>query len=113
MFDANRFTIKGLLRSYGAQVTDLGILPDNRDAIEKALIAAKAETKKPTIIMLKTHIAHGSPNKQDTADAHGAPLGEEEVCLTKKCLGCAEQAEFCVPMQAQHYMRTCIEKEPP
>ena len=45
------------------------------DAIEKAILAAKAETKKPSIIMLKTHIAHGSPNKQDTADAHGRPAG--------------------------------------
>jgi transketolase len=57
------------------------------DAIEKAIIEAKAETRKPSIIMIKTQIAHGSPNKQGTADAHGAPLGEDEVALTKAALG--------------------------
>jgi transketolase len=45
--------------------------------------------------MLKTHIAHGSPNKQDTADAHGAPLGEEEIKLTKAALGWKEKKALC------------------
>ncbi|BBO75685.1 transketolase [Desulfosarcina widdelii] len=78
------------------------------DAIEKALIAAKAETKKPTIIMLKTHIAHGSPNKQDAADAHGAPLGEEEIKVTKKALGWKSKQPFTIPKKALTAFRKCV-----
>jgi len=78
------------------------------DAIEKALLAAKAETKKPTVIMLRTHIAHGSPNKQDTADAHGAPLGEEEVKLTKKALGWKGKQPFTIPQKALTAFRKSI-----
>lgn len=67
------------------------------DAIEKALKDGQAETQRPTLIVLRTHIAYGSPNKQDTEDAHGAPLGEEEIRLTKECLGCNPDDVFCVP----------------
>ncbi len=78
------------------------------DAIEQAILAAKAETGKPSIIMLKTHIAHGSPNKQDTADAHGAPLGEEEIVLTKAALGWKEKKPFTIPKKALNAFRRCI-----
>jgi transketolase len=80
----------------------------NPEAIEKAILAAKAETKKPSIIMLKTHIAHGSPNKQDTADAHGAPLGEEEIELTKAALGWKEKKPFAIPQRALTTFRKCV-----
>ena len=69
------------------------------DAIYKAIIAAKEETDKPSLIMLRTHIAFGSPNKQDSADAHGSPLGEEEVRLAKQRLGFPETDTFYVPEQ--------------
>ena len=69
------------------------------DAIYKAIIAAKEETDKPSLIMLRTHIAFGSPNKQDSADAHGSPLGEEEVRLAKQRLGFPEADTFYVPEQ--------------
>jgi len=49
------------------------------DAIQKAVEKARAEIQKPSLIILRTHIAYGSPHKQDTCEAHGAPLGEEEV----------------------------------
>ncbi|MGP8122709.1 MAG: transketolase, partial [Xanthobacteraceae bacterium] len=64
-------------------------LPDGNDleAIDAAIRAAQAETERPSIIMIRTHIGYGSPNKQDTAEAHGAALGEEEVKLTKENLG--------------------------
>jgi transketolase len=76
-------------------------------AIETALNSAKAETSRPSLIILKTHIAYGSPNKQDSADAHGAPLGEAEVCLAKECLGCDKEQFFCVPEDVlAHYRRT-------
>ena len=77
-------------------------------AIEKALLAAKAETKKPSMIMVKTHIAHGSPNKQDTADAHGAPLGEEEIKLTKAALGWKSRQPFAIPKKALTAFRKCV-----
>jgi transketolase len=79
------------------------------DAILKALKKAKAEKKRPSLIMLQTHIAYGSPNKQDSADAHGAPLGEEEIRLTKKNLGCPADSAFCVPDDALLFCRKCIE----
>ena len=69
------------------------------DAIYNAVIAAKEETDKPSLIMLRTHIAFGSPNKQDSADAHGSPLGEEEVRLAKQRLGFPEADTFYVPEQ--------------
>ena len=78
------------------------------DAIEQAILAAKAETGSPSIIMLKTHIAYGSPNKQDTADAHGAPLGEEEIVLTKAALGWKEKKPFAIPKKALTAFRKCV-----
>ena len=79
------------------------------DAIFNALEAAKAETQRPSLIIMRTHIAFGSPNKQDTAAAHGAPLGEEEVRLTKKCLDWPEDVYFGVPEKALKKFRKCIE----
>lgn len=79
------------------------------DAISNALEAAKAETRRPSLIIMRTHIAFGSPNKQDTAAAHGAPLGEEEVRLTKKCLAWPEDVFFGVPEKALKKFRKCIE----
>ncbi len=78
-------------------------------AILSALASAKAETDKPSLIIISTHIACGSPNKQDTSDAHGSPLGEEEIRLTKKNLGWPEDASFLVPEQALSKFRKCIE----
>jgi transketolase len=78
-------------------------------AVYDALQAAKAETRKPSLIVLRTHIAFGSPNKQDTADAHGAPLGEEEVRLTKKFLGIPEDELFYVPESVLNHFRQCVD----
>ena len=80
------------------------------EAIARALAAAQDETAKPTLIMLRTHIAYGSPNKQDSADAHGAPLGEKEIELTKECLGWPGQEAFHVPPEALEQFRVCIQK---
>ena len=81
---------------------------NDTDAIFNALEKAKAETERPSLIVLRTHIAFGSPNKQDTADAHGAPLGEEEVRLTKKILGVPDDLSFFIPEQALNKFRECI-----
>ncbi len=79
------------------------------NAIFNALEAAKNEFARPSLIVLRTHIAFGSPNKQDTSDAHGAPLGEEEVRLTKRNLGWPEDTSFCVPEQALEIFRKCVD----
>ena len=79
------------------------------DAIYNAIQAAKAQTGRPSLIVLSTHIAYGSPNKQDTADAHGAPLGEEEVRLTKKSLGIPEEALFNIPDAVWNHFIQCVE----
>ncbi len=70
------------------------------DEVTGALEAAVQENHKPTLIICRSHIAKGSPNKQDTAGAHGAPLGEAEVALTKNELGLPEE-EFWVPSEVR------------
>ncbi|MGD8762385.1 MAG: transketolase, partial [Desulfobacteraceae bacterium] len=77
-------------------------------AIQNALEAAKAETEKPSLIILRTHIAYGSPNKQDSCEAHGAPLGEEEVRLTKDFLGWPVDEVFYVPDQVRAAFQNCV-----
>jgi transketolase len=79
------------------------------DAIYNAFQAAKAQTGRPSLIVLRTHIAYGSPNKQDTADAHGAPLGEEEVRLAKKSLGLPKNALFNIPDAVWNHFTQCVE----
>ncbi|MBW1993613.1 MAG: transketolase [Deltaproteobacteria bacterium] len=79
-------------------------------ALTNAIETAKMETTKPSIIILSTHIGYGSPNRQDTADAHGSPLGVEEVRLAKKNLGWPQEAWFYVPDRALAVFRQCIER---
>lgn len=78
-------------------------------AIDAALRQAQAETERPSLIIVRTHIGYGSPNKQDTAAAHGAPLGPEEVRLTKRNLGWPEDQVFYVPKEVYRHMRQAIE----
>lgn len=74
--------------AYGWQV--LKVDGHDADAIRAATLEAKAETKKPTIIICKTVIGLGSPNKQGKEDCHGAPLGNDEIALTREALGWTE-----------------------
>ncbi|MGH2625844.1 MAG: transketolase family protein, partial [Anaerolineales bacterium] len=74
-------------------------------AVEAALHAAKRETARPSLILARTHIGYGSPNRQDTAKAHGEPLGEEEVRLTKERLGWPPDATFHVPEEIRARFR--------
>lgn len=95
--------------SYGWQVLTV---EDGNDveALRKALNDAIAETKKPSLIKVRTHIAYGSPNKHDTAGAHGSPLGEEEVKLTKENLGFDPAKVFYVPDEVYDYYKKAVEK---
>ncbi len=78
------------------------------EAIERAIEAARQETGRPSIILIKTHLGYGSPHKQDTFEAHGSPLGVEEVKLTKECLGWPEKPAFYIPPAAKQQFRKAI-----
>src|SRR5918992_1613263 len=80
------------------------------DALDAAIRAAQAETRRPSLIVVRTHIAYGSPNKVDTAEAHGSPLGDEEVRLTKQALGWPSLEPFFVPDDALAEWRKCRER---
>ena len=78
------------------------------EAIERALRAARDETSRPSLILLRTHIGYGSPGKQDTFEAHGSPLGEAEVKLTKQNLGWPLDPPFFVPDDALARFREAV-----
>ncbi|MFN8108600.1 MAG: transketolase [Thermoleophilia bacterium] len=67
------------------------------DALDRAMTEASVSDGRPTLIRCRTHIGFGSPNKQDSSAAHGSPLGDEEVKLTKRAYGWPEDAQFLVP----------------
>ena len=87
-------------------------VPDGNDtaAIRGAIENARQEIDRPSIIAVRTHIGFGSPNKQDTSAAHGSPLGEEEVRLTKKNLGWPTDRSFYVPDEVMRHFRKCLQK---
>ena len=75
------------------------------DAVTLALQAAQKETGQPSLIQVRTHIGFGSPHKQDTAAAHGEPLGLEEVRLTKERMGWPVEPPFSIPAEALEHFR--------
>ena len=77
--------------------------------IEKALRTAKAEKNRPSLIISRTHIGYCSPNKQDSATAHGAPLGQDEVKLLRQVVDWPSR-KFYVPQQALRHMRKAVKK---
>lgn len=79
-------------------------------ALESAIAACKAETARPSLVITKTHIGYGSPNRQDTAKAHGEALGAAEVDLAKKNLGWPTLEKFWVPDEALAHWRTARER---
>jgi transketolase len=78
------------------------------EAISKAIIAAQEETVRPSLISIRTHIGYGSPRKQDTFEAHGSPLGPEEVIATKKNLGWPLEPAFYIPEEALTHFRKAV-----
>ena len=119
LYDDNGITIEGKtslaftedvgrrFEAYGWHVRRVESGTD-MEVIGSALESAQKETTRPSLICVKTHIGHGSPNKQDSHEAHGAPLGEEEVRLTKKNLGWPEQPAFYVPEEALNFYRKSV-----
>jgi transketolase len=119
LYDSNFITLAGETRltftedvckrfeAYGwhVQRVDEG---NDLKAISKAIIAAQEETVRPSLISIRTHIGYGSPLKQDTFEAHGSPLGPEEVIATKKNLGWPLEPAFYVPEEALAHFRKAL-----
>lgn len=78
--------------------------------IDAALRAARAETARPSLILVRTHIGYGSPNKRDSFAAHGSPLGADEVRLTKQNLGWPTEPPFLIPESALAHFREAVER---
>jgi transketolase len=107
LYDSNRITIEGTTDlTFSENVAKrfdacgwhtLTIDGHDRVAIEAAIEAGRAETTRPTLIVARTHIGFGSPKKQDSSEAHGAPLGKDEIKATKRGFGLPEDQDFFVP----------------
>jgi len=120
LYDDNKISIEGStdlaftedvmarFRAYGWHVQEVDAY--DLDQIDAAIRAARAETSRPSLIACHSHIAYGSPGKQDTAGAHGAPLGEEEVRLAKEALGWPPDAQFYIPDEVLAEFRKAVEK---
>lgn len=78
-------------------------------ALEQAVVRAQNESDRPSLISVRTHIGYGSPNKQDTAGAHGEPLGTEELQRTKENLGWPMEPSFLIPDEALSHFRQAID----
>jgi transketolase len=94
--------------SYHWHVQDIGEQANDLEALHTALRNAQQEQERPSLIMVRSHIGYGSPKFQDTPEAHGAPLGAEEVRRTKQVYGWPEEATFLVPERALTHMRQAV-----
>ena len=115
LYDDNRITIdgdvdlafsedvRGRFESLGWHVQSVGDANDLA-ALDAALEGARSAEDRPSLIIVRSHIGYGAPNKQDTAAAHGAPLGEEEVRLTKAVYGWPTEPPFLVPDAVRSHM---------
>jgi transketolase len=121
LYDDNHITIDGStalsfsedvprrFEAYGWHVVRVG---DGNDleGIRSALRAARTELSRPSLIVLRTHIADPAPTKRDTADAHGAPLGTDEVRRTKEIMGWPVEPTFFVPSEVLAHWRQAIDR---
>jgi transketolase len=120
LYDDNEISIEGStdiaftedvparFRAYGWHVQEVDAY--DLDGIGAAIRAAQEETERPSLVVCHSHIAYGSPNKQDTAASHGAPLGEEEVRLTKEALDWSPDVHFFIPDEALAVFRQAVEE---
>ncbi|MEM9596367.1 MAG: transketolase [Acidobacteriota bacterium] len=120
-YDANEISIDGstelaftedVAKRYEAYGWHILHIDDVEDlaAVDAAMTAAKAETARPTLVVTRTHIGFGSPNKQDTAGAHGSPLGGDEVKATKENLGWPLEPTFLVPDETRAAFAAAAER---
>ncbi|RMG78681.1 MAG: transketolase [Chloroflexi bacterium] len=119
LYDDNHITLDGetemtftedTLTKFAAMGWHTLAVEDGNDtaAIDAAIAAARAVTDKPSLISVRTIIGYGSPNKQGTSKAHGSPLGEEEVRLTKQALGWPTDEPFFIPHDALAHFREAV-----
>jgi transketolase len=121
IYDSNRVTIEGhtdlafsedvsaRFRAYGWNVHRVGDANDT-ERVAEAIESFRQTHNVPTLIVVESHIGYGAPHKHDTSAAHGEPLGEEEVRLTKRSYGWPEDAKFLVPDGVREYFRDGIGK---
>jgi transketolase len=121
IYDDNHISIEGdtditfnedvakRFESYGWHVQVVNDVNDI-NALSNAINNAKIEVSKPSLIKVRSHIAYGSPNKVDTAGAHGSPLGADEIKLVKKFFAFDPEQSFVVPDEVLDYYRKCGEK---
>jgi transketolase len=121
LYDDNRVTLaagtdltfsENRARRFDAYGWHTAEVADGNDleAIDAALQAARAETTRPSLILVRTHIGYGSPHKQDTFEAHGSPLGPDEVRLTKQKLGWPTEPSFLIPESVLAPFRQAVER---
>ncbi len=121
IYDNNKITIEGETKwafsddtatrfvGYGWNVTRVADAND-LDMLSRVFNTFKSTHDRPTLIIVDSHIAYGSPHKQDTGAAHGSPLGEEEIRLTKQNYGWPEDAHFLVPDGVREHFQEGIGK---
>jgi transketolase len=97
-------------KGYNWHVQDIGEKANDIDALSEAIENARTETGKPSLIILRSHIGYGAPDKQDTPEAHGSPLGEDEVKAAKEFYDWPSDEAFYVPDEVLDHMRDSIEK---
>jgi transketolase len=121
LYDSNKIQIEGSteiaftedvgkrFEAYGWQVIG-PIDGDDLDQIDSAIRAGQTETNRPTLIICSTHIGFGAPTKQDTASAHGEPLGKHELAAAKKAAGWNPEESFFIPEDVLTHLRTAIRR---
>ncbi len=100
--------VAGRFAAYGWGVEDVGEIANDLDGLEAALLRAKADEERPSLIILRSHIGYPSPHLTDTAKAHGDPFSEEEIRLTKELIGLPPDESFWVPEDVLDLYRGCI-----
>jgi len=121
LYDDNSITIDGptdlafsedVRARFAAYGWDTSLVEDGTDveAIDRAINAAKAASDSPSLIAVRTHIGHGSPNRESTSKAHGEPLGDDELALTKENLGWTGSDRFDIPAESLAHFREALDQ---
>ncbi len=122
VYDDNHITIDGptelaynddvamRFESYGWSVDNIGEVANDLDALEGALLRARADEDRPSLIILRSHIGYPSPHLTDSPKAHGDPFPEDEIRATKELLGLDPDQTFWVPERVLEFYRRCISR---
>jgi transketolase len=121
LYDSNQISLDGPITktfsgevvanrydAYGWQILNVFDGNNDVDAIDQVIQEAKADLSRPSLILINTLIAYGSPNKMGSSEAHGSPLGEDEIRLTKRFLGWDPDAHFYIPEEVLTHFRSAV-----